>query len=46
MEEKYQEVLRKIKEADSVVIRASNGLAISEGYNNFCRGFVISGTFW
>ena len=32
MEEKYQEVLSKIKKADSIVIGASNGLAISEGY--------------
>lgn len=37
MEEKYQKVLRKIKEADSIVIGASNGLAISEGYNIFAE---------
>ena len=37
MEEKYQEVLSKIKKADSIVIGASNGLAISEGYNIFAE---------
>ncbi|ULT58244.1 hypothetical protein L1999_06905 [Neobacillus drentensis] len=37
MEEKYQKVLSKIKEADSIVIGASNGLAISEGYNIFAE---------
>jgi NAD-dependent SIR2 family protein deacetylase len=35
MKEKYQEVLSKIKKADSIVIGASNGLAISGGYNIF-----------
>ncbi|WP_277587070.1 Sir2 family NAD-dependent protein deacetylase [Psychrobacillus antarcticus] len=35
MEEKYQEILEKIKKADSILIGASNGLAISEGYNIF-----------
>ena len=30
MEEKYQEVLSKIKKADSIVIGASNGLACPE----------------
>ncbi|MEH7097222.1 hypothetical protein [Neobacillus vireti] len=35
MEEKYQEVLSKIKKADYIVIGASNGLTISEGYNIF-----------
>lgn len=35
MEEKYNKVLKKIKEADSIVIGASNGLSISEGYNIF-----------
>jgi NAD-dependent SIR2 family protein deacetylase len=37
MEETYQKVLRKIKEADSIVIGASNGLAISEGFNIFAE---------
>ena len=37
MEEKYQEVLSKIKKADSILIGASNGLAISEGYNIFAE---------
>lgn len=35
MEKKYNQVLEKIKEADSIVIGASNGLSISEGYNIF-----------
>lgn len=37
MEENYQEVLNKIKKADSILIGASNGLAISEGYNIFAE---------
>ena len=37
MEENYQEVLSKIKKADSVLIGASNGLAISGGYNIFAE---------
>lgn len=37
MENKYIEVLKKIKEADSVVIGASNGLSISEGYHIFAE---------
>jgi hypothetical protein len=37
MEEKYQEILSKIKKADSIVIGASNGLAISEGINIFAE---------
>lgn len=35
MEEKYQEVLNKIKNADSILIGASNGLAISGGIHIF-----------
>ena len=35
MQEKYSEVLTKIKEADSIVIGASNGLSISEGIHIF-----------
>ena len=37
MKEKYQEVLNKINNADSILIGASNGLAISEGYNIFAE---------
>lgn len=37
MKEKYQEVLNNIKDADSILIGASNGLAISEGYNIFAE---------
>lgn len=37
MEEKYLEVLSKIKKADSILIGASNGLAISGGYNIFAE---------
>lgn len=37
MEEKYRKVLEKIKEADSIVIGASNGLSISEGYHIFAE---------
>ncbi len=37
MKEKYQEVLSKIKKADSIVIGASNGLAISGGINIFAE---------
>ena len=35
MENKYNQILEKIKEADSIVIGASNGLSISEGYHIF-----------
>jgi NAD-dependent SIR2 family protein deacetylase len=35
MKEIYNKVLEKIKEADSIVIGASNGLSISEGYHIF-----------
>jgi len=37
MEKNYQEVLREIKEADSILIGASNGLAISEGIHIFAE---------
>lgn len=37
MKEKYQEVLSKINNADSILIGASNGLAISGGYNIFAE---------
>lgn len=37
MKEKYNKVLEKIKEADSIVIGASNGLSISEGYHIFAE---------
>ena len=35
MKEIYNKVLEKIKEADSIIIGASNGLSISEGYHIF-----------
>lgn len=35
MEKNYQEVIREIKEADSILIGASNGLAISGGIHIF-----------
>ncbi|URZ05191.1 Sir2 family NAD-dependent protein deacetylase [Clostridium felsineum] len=35
MTDKYLKILEKIQEADSIVIGASNGLSISEGYNIF-----------
>ncbi|WP_153720981.1 SIR2 family NAD-dependent protein deacylase [Sporosarcina cascadiensis] len=37
MEKKYQEVLSKIKQADSILIGASNGLAISGGIHIFAE---------
>lgn len=37
MEEKYHKIITKIQEADSVVIGASNGLSISEGYHIFAE---------
>ena len=37
MEKKYQEVLSKIKNADSILIGASNGLAISGGIHIFAE---------
>ena len=35
MKEKYIKVLEKLKEADRIIIGASNGLSISEGYHIF-----------
>lgn len=35
MQEVYQEIMTKIKEADAILIGASNGLSISEGFNIF-----------
>lgn len=35
MEEKYKQIAEKIKEADGILIGASNGLSIAEGYNIF-----------
>lgn len=37
MEEKYIKVLEKLKEADNIIIGASNGLSISEGYHIFAE---------
>ncbi|AZH29594.1 Sir2 family NAD-dependent protein deacetylase [Paenibacillus sp. M-152] len=37
MEEKLSEVFKKIKEADNIIIGASNGLSISEGYHIFAE---------
>src|SRR5690625_7560406 len=37
MEKKYQEVLSKINQADSILIGASNGLAISGGIHIFAE---------
>ncbi|MCG7334616.1 hypothetical protein MHZ95_04880 [Sporosarcina sp. ACRSM] len=37
MEEKYSNVLAKIKEADGIIIGASNGLSISEGIHIFAE---------
>lgn len=45
MKEKYSKVLEKIKEADSIIIGASNGLAISEGYNIFAENSAFIENF-
>ena len=43
--EQYRQIAEKIKEADGILIGASNGLSIAEGYNifaddeRFCRHF-------
>lgn len=37
MNEQYEEVITKIKEADAVVVGASNGLSISEGIHIFAE---------
>ena len=37
MEENFRNIYKAIQEADALLIGASNGLSISEGYNNFCR---------
>jgi NAD-dependent SIR2 family protein deacetylase len=46
MKETYSKVLEKIKEADSIVIGASNGLSISEGYNIFAEDSAFIKKFW
>lgn len=33
--ERYRQIAEKIKEADGILIGASNGLSIAEGYNIF-----------
>ena len=35
MKELYQEIKKQIENADAILIGASNGLSISEGYNIF-----------
>ncbi|WP_160035912.1 Sir2 family NAD-dependent protein deacetylase [Paenibacillus sp. An7] len=45
MKETYATVLKKIEEADSIVIGASNGLAISGGYNIFAENAAFSENF-
>lgn len=37
MEEKYKQIAKKIKDADGILIGASNGLSIAEGYNIFAN---------
>lgn len=37
MIEKYKQIAEKIKEADGILIGASNGLSIAEGYNIFAN---------
>lgn len=34
MEENFRNIYKAIQEADALLIGASNGLSISEGYNN------------
>ena len=35
MKEKYRNIYKVLQEADALLIGASNGLSISEGYNIF-----------
>ena len=37
MEEKYKQIAEKIKDADGILLGASNGLSIAEGYNIFAN---------
>ena len=37
MTEKYKQIAEKIKEANGILIGASNGLSIAEGYNIFAH---------
>ena len=41
MEEKYKQIAEKIKDADGILIGASNGLSIAEGYNIFANNYWI-----
>ena len=45
MEEKYYEILRKLEEADGIVIGASNGLSISEGIHIFAENAAFLENF-
>lgn len=45
MREKYSEVIAKIKEADGILIGASNGLSISEGVHIFAENADFSENF-
>ena len=45
MNEKYSEIITKIKEADAVVVGASNGLSISEGVHIFAENKDFSDNF-
>ncbi|GAB3044238.1 Sir2 family NAD-dependent protein deacetylase [Virgibacillus ainsalahensis] len=45
MNEKYNEIITKIKEADGIIIGASNGLSISEGYHIFAENTAFLENF-
>lgn len=45
MKERYSKVITKIQEADGIVIGASNGLSISEGYHIFAENAVFLENF-
>lgn len=45
MQEKYTEVINKIKEAEGIVIGASNGLSISEGIHIFAENEAFLNNF-
>lgn len=45
MEEQYHEILTKIKEADGILVGASNGLSISEGIHIFADNAAFQENF-
>ena len=42
----YKEIAAKLKEADAILIGASNGFSISEGFSEILKGVMEFGIFF